>query len=414
MHVYRSARRFGVGTAAAGAALVVGFGPALHASAATEPPSPATGHAAVVAQGVVAFTDGPLHWEIAHHDLVAGATPAPIGATAPYFLVADAGAAVVAVGDSLTRLAAGEGALVRDDSDLTVHASGAGPAGLYSMVLVSGAPSGGTPVGEPFTTGGGSRDVDLVRDIIEVGEFTAVADAEAAPNLVLVVEGTVNVATPEIPEGVVLGAGEARTLDGELTITNAGEGSAEIFAAVVGPRVEIAAPVPTTVPATTGTTSSTPSSTTSSTTTTSTTTVAPTDTDNDGLTDADESLIGTDPSNPDTDGDAIDDGAEVNDYGTSPLLEDSDVDGIGDYAELDVYGTDPVAFDSDGDGVGDGAEVNATLTDPLDDDTDDDGLNDGDEGSLGTDPLGPDTDLDGVNDGTEVGAGTNPLDPASF
>jgi len=282
------------------------------------------------------------------------------------------------------------------------------------MVLVSGAPSGGTPVGEPFTTGGGSRDVDLVRDIIEVGEFTAVADAEAAPNLVLVVEGTVNVATPEIPEGVVLGAGEARTLDGELTITNAGEGSAEIFAAVVGPRVEIAAPVPTTVPATTGTTSSTPSSTTSSTTTTSTTTVAPTDTDNDGLTDADESLIGTDPNNPDTDGDAIDDGAEVNDYGTNPLLEDSDVDGIGDYAELDVYGTDPVAFDSDGDGVGDGAEVNATLTDPLDDDTDDDGLNDGDEGSLGTDPLGPDTDLDGVNDGTEVGAGTDPLDPASF
>ena len=413
MHGYRSTLRFGA--AAAGAALAVGFGPALQASAATEPPSPATGHAAVVAQGVVAFTDGPLHWEIAHHDLVAGATPAPIGATAPYFLVADAGAAVVAVGDSLTRLAAGEGALVRDDSGLTVHASGAGPAGLYSMVLVSGAPSDGTPVGEPFTTGGGSRDVDLVRDIIEVGEFTAVADAEAAPNLVLVVEGTVNVATPEIPEGVVLGAGEARTLDGELTITNAGEASAEIFAAVVGPRVEIAAPVPTTVPATTSTTSSATSSTTSSTTTsTTTTTVAPTDTDNDGLSDADESIIGSDPNNPDTDGDAIDDGAEVNDYGTSPLLEDSDVDGIGDYAELDVYGTDPVAFDSDGDGVGDGAEVNATLTDPLDDDTDDDGLNDGDEGSLGTDPLGPDTDLDGVNDGTEVGAGTNPLDPASF
>jgi len=363
----------------------------------------------------VEIADGPHHWEIAHLDLAPGGAPAPVGADAPYFLVADAGAAVVAAGDSLTRLAAGEGVLVRDDGELTVNAAGAGPAGLYSIVLVAGGPSSGTPIGEPFTTGEGSRDLDLVRDTIEAGGFTTVADAEAAPNLVLVVEGTVNVATTLVSEGVALGAGEARTLDGELTITNAGDVPAEVFVAVVGPRVQIAAPVPTTVPATTSTTSSATSSTTSSTTTsTTTTTVAPTDTDNDGLSDADESIIGSDPNNPDTDGDAIDDGAEVNDYGTSPLLEDSDVDGIGDYAELDVYGTDPVAFDSDGDGVGDGAEVNATLTDPLDDDTDDDGLNDGDEGSLGTDPLGPDTDLDGVNDGTEVGAGTNPLDPASF
>ena len=42
------------------------------------------------------------------------------------------------------------------------------------------------------------------------------------------------------------------------------------------------------------------------------------DTDNDGITNAQEGIIGTDPNNPDTDGDGIPDGAEVTN-GTNPL-----------------------------------------------------------------------------------------------
>ena len=61
-----------------------------------------------------------------------------------------------------------------------------------------------------------------------------------------------------------------------------------------------------------------------------------TDNDNDGLTNADEDTLGTDPDNPDTDGDLLTDGDEVNTYGTSPLLKDTDSDGANDATELSL------------------------------------------------------------------------------
>ena len=47
-----------------------------------------------------------------------------------------------------------------------------------------------------------------------------------------------------------------------------------------------------------------------------------TDTDGDGLTDAEEEVLGTDPNVADTDGDGFDDGVEVN-QGTNPLVSES-------------------------------------------------------------------------------------------
>ena len=64
------------------------------------------------------------------------------------------------------------------------------------------------------------------------------------------------------------------------------------------------------------------------------------DSDNDGLTDAEESALGTDPSNPDTDGDGLKDGEEVNVYSTDPLNPDMDGDGFNDGEEISA-GTDP-------------------------------------------------------------------------
>ena len=60
------------------------------------------------------------------------------------------------------------------------------------------------------------------------------------------------------------------------------------------------------------------------------------DYDRDGLSDNYETTIGTDPKNPDTDG-----------------------DGLGDYEEVHVYKTDPLNPDTDGDGMSDGDEVKA-------------------------------------------------------
>jgi hypothetical protein len=81
------------------------------------------------------------------------------------------------------------------------------------------------------------------------------------------------------------------------------------------------------------------------------------DSDNDGLTDAEEATLGTDPMNPDTDGDGLTDGEEVHTYHTSPLRADTDNDGLTDREEVITWHTDPLNPDTDGDGFSDGVEV---------------------------------------------------------
>lgn len=138
----------------------------------------------------------------------------------------------------------------------------------------------------------------------------------------------------------------------------------------------------------------------------------PVDSDGDGLTDEMELEIGTDPNDPDTDGDDLSDGDEYHEYDTDPLEPDTDGDRLSDGDEVLVYETDPLESDTDGDGLEDGDEVLEFRTDPLNPDTDDDGLNDYDEvHDHQTDPNNPDTDGDGFTDGQEIEMGTDPLDP---
>ena len=69
------------------------------------------------------------------------------------------------------------------------------------------------------------------------------------------------------------------------------------------------------------------------------------DLDADNYLDTAELEVGLDPSNPDTDGDGVADGDEVN--------------GVMGFV------TDPFAWDTDGDGLSDGEELFSTLTNPL-------------------------------------------------
>jgi outer membrane protein OmpA-like peptidoglycan-associated protein len=143
------------------------------------------------------------------------------------------------------------------------------------------------------------------------------------------------------------------------------------------------------------------------------------DKDNDGLGKCEEEKLGTDPNNPDTDGDGLLDGQEVHGVNldlkvvgkpvvtklciTDPLNPDTDGDGLSDGDEVLKYKTDPLNKDTDGDGLTDGEEVMKYKTDPLNPDTDGDGLTDGDEVmKYKTDPLKADTDGDGLTDGEEV------------
>ncbi len=173
------------------------------------------------------------------------------------------------------------------------------------------------------------------------------------------------------------------------------------------------------------------------------------DTDGDGLTDDEETAIGTDPNDADSDDDGVSDGAEPSgdedtdgDGLINALDPDSDNDGLWDGTELgldcdgagtnaatgkcraDADGgatkTDPLDADTDDGGVSDGAEdsnldgkVDEGEGDPNDasddddiKDTDGDGLSDGQEDTIGSNPNDADSDDDGVPDGQEP----NPAD----
>src|SRR5262249_25893953 len=64
---------------------------------------------------------------------------------------------------------------------------------------------------------------------------------------------------------------------------------------------------------------------------------SPVDSDNDGLCDAFERIIGTNPMVADTDGDGLNDGIEVLQIGTNPTDIDTDSDGISDGVEVRGY-----------------------------------------------------------------------------
>jgi len=98
---------------------------------------------------------------------------------------------------------------------------------------------------------------------------------------------------------------------------------------------------------------------------------------------------------------------EENVWVENSALTDTDQDGILDAEEMD-FGTDIGKPDTDGDGILDGEELKLK-TSPIKPDTDGDGILDKDEITLGTDPTNLDTDGDGFSDGSEIINGYNPL-----
>jgi Bacterial TSP3 repeat len=182
------------------------------------------------------------------------------------------------------------------------------------------------------------------------------------------------------------------------------------------------------------------------------------DSDTDGLTNAQETAAGTNPTDNDSDNDGLYDGEEVTGV-NNPLTTatqptgvtsnpnnicdplqlsptcDGDNDGLTNAQET-AAGTSPTDTDSDDDGLNDGEEVtgvNSPLTtatqpagvtsnpnnicDPLklasSCDGDNDGLTNAQETAAGTNPTDTDSDDDGLNDGEEVTGINSPLTTAT-
>jgi hypothetical protein len=371
---------------AIGAVALVAAGGAATAGAST-PPEPApdatattpfAGHGQVVAQAAVALA-GASHWTVTPTALAPNApTPA---APASSFIAVITGAAIPTAedGTALARVGAGEAAHVATGTSL-VAADGA-PAELLRLELAAGdGDSPSSTIGPPP----GLYDVDLVRDILAPGESMPIPDSPAAPALVVAVSGSVTVAGA--PSGSVdVADGQSATLDGSLTVVNAGTSPAVVLAGIIGSLVQATPqtdqPTTTTGP---GGNDTNPQPTTPS---------AP-DADNDGLSDEDEAAAQTDLQNPDSDGDGLTDGEEVHTYGTDPLSSRTDSDHLEDGLEIE-RGTNPLDPDTDDDGCQDSSDDNPLVGDG---DCDGDTLSFDQERQLGTDPANPDTDGDGIDD----------------
>lgn len=157
------------------------------------------------------------------------------------------------------------------------------------------------------------------------------------------------------------------------------------------------------------------------------------DDDNDGLSNEDEQANNTSPKNPDTDGDGLTDGLEVNGVQVKGPFKACRTRTKGSI----VVKTDPLSKDTDGDRINDGVEVKGykikqkvvvsrnsktvnigrVRSNPAKADTDRDKIKDGDERtgkknkkwkSRKTSPMLCDTDTGGTSDGREIRFGSDP------
>lgn len=459
---------------AAGLALVLAFatlGAVLAQSLGPAGPSPARGHAAVIAHGSVAIDGDALSWSIRAPVAKPGDKAAKVNETR--FILADGSPLLVTDTGTKrqTRLADGEAALLYQGQTVRVESFGP-PEDYFAIGLTPGdqAPPGEglAYVSRSFKVDKGEREIDLIRDVLKAKEQSQVP-AGAAPTLILVTKGEVAVKADKGSSD--LKQGQAATYEGDLTLT-ARSDDTRFVAAWVGVSLSTAGDAGATTPAKATATAkpkavSTPEPTATAkpkatateqpkpkaTATPKPTQAAgatPKDTDQDGLSDAEEKKLGTNPRSKDTDQDGINDGDEIKMkldpknldtdgdllydggelvYGTDPLNKDTDGDGLLDGQEVYIYKTNPLKVDTDGDGVddytqvmnpptptaapaGDQAAANAGQTAPNAD-PDGDGLTNAREARAGTDPYNWDSDGDGVNDANEVDHGTDPLNPKS-
>ncbi|CAN5353528.1 hypothetical protein BH09CHL1_BH09CHL1_12360 [soil metagenome] len=196
-------------------------------------PSPATGHAQIIAQGVSPLPDTNSVWRVTQATAGSLDSGEPTNYALGFTAATDGG---VLVNDYTTglqsRLSNGEAAFTSSGA-YQQHASLSGDNVSYLRIglVGSGESSDGTVFqSDEFSSPEGRRDIDLLRDVLGEGESTTV-NAGSAASLVYAVTGEVVIADGDT--STTLQAGQGVTVDGEFTIESQ-VGQSIVLAAVIG------------------------------------------------------------------------------------------------------------------------------------------------------------------------------------
>lgn len=325
--------------------------------------SPAQGAAQVVAQGLSELPEGELVWRIVERQALPRGEAQPGERVTSYVIARDESILLTDVNNGeltdVAYLAPGEAYLVPEGTSQIRSSLTDQPVTYLSFELVPAASADQTGSGillfttSAFTAPEGLRDVDLVANVLGMGDESTIPYT-GGPVSVFATDGTIDIISVDTGETTTLQPGEMAVFDGEITIRGAGGASvpgvrafapllqgeaneAVYFASVIGHEVipsaeftpETATPTPsptqevvvvveqpTEIPTAEPTLEPTAEPTIEPTATP--TPELSSDDDEDGLIYRTERAIGTDPNNPDTDGDGWTDGEEYQ-YETDPL-----------------------------------------------------------------------------------------------
>ena len=222
----------------------------------TEPISPATGHASVIAHGTAALPDAEVAWRVTYRDGLPGDEPGA-GPADPAFLVGESGAVLVTEGEiPMALLLAGEALFAAAGADTDAQAIGSDRGAWFEIALPTAAEAeehgDGIAVfaGAPFAPPAGVRDLDLIRDVLGQDETTTVIGQES-PVLLLATGGILRVEATD-GSSATLRVGEAATFGGDVVVTGDSAAPASFVAAVAGIEVDAVglAATPVAAPAT--------------------------------------------------------------------------------------------------------------------------------------------------------------------
>ena len=195
--------------------------------------SPASGHAQVIAHGVLTMPADELTWR-----LYDGSAPSREDAQVfenewPGFIIGGEEPVVLDVFDDLSVVLAGKAQLVRAGAELAVS-SLEGEGASYGWLTLTAASLDEDPTmqlaSDPFDAPDGLRQVDLVRDVLGDDEESEIAGG-SVPTFLYLEEGEASVTADDTDSS--LEAGEGLLIDGPITV-EATDDDTILLAAVIG------------------------------------------------------------------------------------------------------------------------------------------------------------------------------------